>query len=402
MNRRRFLQAVAATSTTPMWLHFADQAVAAPAGEGRVRTRGGGHLLVVFLRGGNDPLNTVVPYLDPTYRRLRPHVALRETEVLPMGNGFGLHSALGTLHERWKAGQLAVVQQVGTAKNDFSHFASTAIWETASPDRRWAEGWLGRYLDATTPNAKGPVRAVALGEIMPTMLTGRGAGGVALESIVDYAFADTEAPDAQLRHGTFGSYSQSPAEAGSSRAAVLKSQREVLSSLDPVTQTSARNNPRGIVPSMGETVAQMFSAGVGTEVGFVALDGFDTHNRLVERHAYVLKELNFVVSSFFSSAAQLGVADRSTVMVVSEFGRRVPQNNSYGTDHGDAGTVLLIGPRVRGGMYGPKLDLSQLKDGNLPVKIDLRRVYASVLEQWMGVNHSPILGGRFSTFPLFT
>lgn len=402
MNRRRFLQAVAAASTTPMWLRFADEAVAAPAGDGRVRTRGGGHLLVVFLRGGNDPLNTVVPYLDPTYRRVRPNVALREADVLRMGNGFGLHPALGTLHQFWSAGQLAIVQQVGTSRNDFSHFNSTDIWETASPDRRWAEGWLGRYLDSTTADAKGPVRAVSLTEVMPTMLTGRGAGGVALDSIIDYAFADTGVPDAQLRHGTFSTYAQSAATAGSSRAAVLKSQREVISSLDPVTATSARNNPPGSTPTVGETVAQMFSAGVGTEVGFIAIDGFDTHNRLVERHAFVLAQLDSVVNTFFAEAAQLGVADRSTVLVVSEFGRRVPQNNSYGTDHGDAGNVLLLGPRVRGGMYGPKLDLSQLKDGNLPVKIDLRRVYASVLEQWMGVNHAPILGGRFSTFRLFS
>ena len=400
MNRRRFLQAVAAASTTPLWLRFADQAVNATIGEGVVRTKNG-QLLVIFLEGGNDSLNTVVPYMDTVYKNKRPSIALGANEVLQMGNGMGLHPALSTLHQYWQAGQLAVVQQVGSPKNDFSHFSATEIWETASPDQRFVNGWLGRYLDATNAGASGPLRAVALTDVMPTTLESVTTGGVSLDSIIDYAFKDTDAPDAQLRHGTFRTYAESTAPVGSVRSAVIQGQRELADTLDPVAELSARYNPQGYSPSQGETVAQMFAAGVGTEVGFIRVGPFDTHTLQTKQHNGRLTEVDNIVRMFFSSAYQLGVADRSAVMIVSEFGRRVRQNSSYGTDHGDAGNVLLMGPKVRGGLYGPKLDLTLLTDGNVPVKIDLRNVYASVLEQWMGVSHTSILGGRFSTLPLF-
>jgi uncharacterized protein (DUF1501 family) len=235
---------------------------------------------------------------------------------------------------------------------------------------------------------------------MPTTLNSVGTAGLSLSSVTDYAFKDTDAPDVQLRHGTFASYAQASAPAGSMRSAVVKGQRELMDSVDPVSRANARYNSNH-VPTAGETVAQMFAAGVGTEVGFIALDGFDTHTVQLSQHSARLADLDGAVKSFFTAAQQLGVADKSSVLVISEFGRRVQQNSSYGTDHGDAGNVLVLGPKVKGGMYGPKLDLSQLVDGNLPVRIDLRNVYASVLEQWMGVSHTSILGGRFTQLPLF-
>lgn len=396
MNRRRFLQTLAATSTAPLWLRYADDAVAA---DGRVRTRGGGLLLVVFLRGGNDPLNTVSPYLDSTYQRMRPNLRLRESEVLPMGNGYGLHAALPNFKQFWQAGQLAIVQQVGIGRPDFSHSSATMSCETANADRRFETGWLGRYLDATSP--RGPVRAAGLGEAVPRTLAGAQTPGLVMESINDFAFADAAFADAQLRHGALISFTQGTATAGSMRAAVMKSQIQMVDAVDPVTRVRARYDSNGHVPTPGETIGQLFAAGIGTEIGYITLGGFDTHTDQRTLQAKRLAELDGVAKDFFATANQLGVAGNSAMLVVSEFGRRVYDNRSYGTDHGAATNVYLIGPRVKGGMYGPKLDLSSLDDGNLPVRVDLRSVYASVLEQWMNTSHREILGGRFATIPLF-
>ena len=394
VTRRRLLQGLAVASTTPVWLRYVEPALGLITPDEKLTK----HLLVVFLRGGNDPLHTVAPIGDPNFLKVRPNVGLRDSDVFAMGNGYGLNKNLPTLFDFWQAGQLAVVQQVGATKATFSHTDSTKQWETGSPDNRFTTGWLGRYLDATT--AHGPIRAAAFGDALPLSLTGAYDEAVTLETLRNFDFVDASLPDADARHHAVNQFASATAPVGSIRAQVMEAQRQMVAAVDPITEMAAAK-PDGRVLTAADNAAQMFAADLGTEIAFITLPSFDTHANQRADHSTSIAALETVTKNFFATATNLGVAESSAVVVFSEFGRRVYENRSEGTDHGDATDVLVIGPRVNGGMFGPKLDLTQLVYGNLPTKVDLRTIYASVLDGWFGTDPTPILGGSFPTLPLF-
>jgi uncharacterized protein (DUF1501 family) len=397
MDRREFLKATILASTAPIWARLG--ALAAEAGPAPIPPH---LLLVVYLRGGNDGLNTIVPVLDPAYRRLRPTVGLRPSEVFDLGGGLGLHRAMPRVHAMWRAGQVAVVQNVGYPNPSFSHFESTTIWETASPERRFATGWLGRYLDATDAAARGPVRAVAVGTPgVPLTLQGASGTGVALESLADFDFADRGyAPeDVALRRASFEAFHAGARADGSTRSAVERAQAEMVAAVRAVSGAAEQMTVQSTTPA--EIVAQMFAVGVGTEIGFIGVGSFDTHVGQRDQHASSLTEADGAIGAFFDAARRLGVASRATVLTFSDFGRRVEENAGSGTDHGSSMPVLVIGPRIRGGLVGRRPDLTELVDGNLVPEVPMQSVYASVLEQGFRVPSAPILGDQYPTLPLY-
>ena len=398
MNRRDFLKSIALASTAPLWIRFSE--IGATAAEGTPLPLPSHMLLVLFLNGGNDGLNTVVPYLDGAYKSARPTIGLAPSDVVPIGGGLGIHKSLERVAGMWSTGNLAIVHNVGYPNPNFSHFDSTQIWETASPDFRYHTGWLGRYLDATDgPNA-GPVRAVAIGTGgLPRTLVGQDSSGVSLNGLSDFSFADDGRGDAPMRRSAYGAFAAGSVDDGSMRTAILKAQDTATKAVSVVGQVR-----EGITEPLteAETVAHMFSAGVGTEIGFIQVGGFDTHTTQNALHAQQLAEVDNAIRSFFSAANTLGLADRATVMTFSDFGRRVGENASNGTDHGSSMPVLVMGPRVNGGVYGARPDLTDLQDGNLKPSINFGSVYSSVIAQGFGVDPVPIIGAEFPLLPLIS
>ncbi|MBA2610099.1 MAG: DUF1501 domain-containing protein [Actinobacteria bacterium] len=381
-------------ATAPVWVRFAEPVLAA----GSTPVNAPRHLLVVFLRGGNDPLQTVAPMGNAALLKLRPNVGLRDGDMSPMGNGYGVNNRLTSFVDFWRAGQLAVVQQVGTLTKDFSHSVATRKWESGNPEDRYNSGWLGRYLDATT--GVGSVRAAAFGDSLPLSLMGDRANSLSLTSIERFAFNDVKVPDVDARRVALSRFASAPAPSGSMLEAIARGHQDLLAAHDPLSKIG-NATINGRAPTLADNAAQLFAAGLGTEIGFISLAGFDTHSSERGRHASAITKLNDTIKNFFSTASKLGVRDQSVVLVVSEFGRRVYENKSGGTDHGEATSVFALGSPIAGGMYGPDLDLSQLNGGNLPTRIDLRGVYATVLDKWLRTNPAAILGATFPTIPFF-
>ena len=396
LSRREFIKAVALASTSPFWVRmnaFAADAAPVPIPQQL--------LMVLFLQGGNDGLNTVVPYLDGAYKSQRPTIALKPNEIFPIGSGLGLHKSLPRVNQMWKQGQVAILQNVGYANPNFSHFDSTDIWETASPDRHFHTGWLGRYLDQTDSGDKGPVRAVAVATpSLPRTITGNAGTGVTLNALSDFDFADKGlGPDeVALRRAAFGSFQAGASNEGSMRSKILAGQEQMADAVEMVS--GAAGNFTIASPTPAQTVAQMFSVGVGTEIGFIGVGAFDTHVGQPQGHADSLKEADDAIAAFFDTAASLGLKDRATVLTFSDFGRRVGENAGSGTDHGTSMPMFLLGPQVNGGLYGSRPDLTDLEAGNLVMDISMQSVYASVLEQAFNVDPDPILGASYPTLPL--
>jgi uncharacterized protein (DUF1501 family) len=401
MNRRDFLKALSLASAAPIWVRlgsFADAAQPIPTPDHMV--------LVIFLSGGNDGLNTVVPYTDTDYIKARPTVGMKLSEVFPLGGGLGLNRNLARVNKFWapagQPSQLAIVHNVGYKNPNFSHFDSTYIWETASPEFRYHTGWLGRYMDATEETKRGPIRALAVGmDALPRTLISESQGGVALTRLEDFGFADDSRTDGNRRRAAFVKLGAGPAD-DSMRSHVQNAQVGMVRAVAAVKGSSTDAKT---VLTPAQTVAAMFAANVGTEIGFIMVPGFDSHTAQKSLQNQSLKNVDKVVGEFFDAANRLGIGDRVTVMTFSDFGRRVGENANNGTDHGSSTSMFLMGPRVRGGSYGnvPDLANSKLDDGNLIPAIDMRSVYGSVLQGAFKVaDVDPILGGSYPLMPLIS
>jgi uncharacterized protein (DUF1501 family) len=385
MNRREFLRAVALASTAPLWVRLGKVADAAGSVPTPDRL-----LLVLYLNGGNDGLNTVVPFLDGAYKKQRPTVGLAPAEVLDIGDGLALHGSLKNLKKMWDARELAIVHNVGYRNPDFSHTDSTYIWETGNWERRYHTGWLGRYLDETDSPEKGPVRAVAVGTGgLPRTLIGAGNDGVSLDRLSDFSFADVGYGDAASRRTAFLGFAAGTND-GSMRSKIVAAQSNMVEAIGAVSQV-AKNVEPALTP--GETVAAMFAANVGTEIGFIMIEGFDTHTTQKGQHEALLTQVDKAVGEFFAAARSLGIADRVTTMTFSDFGRRVGENGGNGTDHGSSLPFLIAGPQVRGGIaHGTRPDLTDLADGNLKASISMETLYGSVISDILQTDPTPIVG----------
>jgi uncharacterized protein (DUF1501 family) len=351
-------------------------------------------LVLVTLYGGNDGLNTVVPATDPVYRASRPDLAYGEHEVLPLRDGLGLNPAMKGFKALWDAGRLAIVRGVSYPRPDHSHFRSMAIWQTAAPASPAPTGWLGRWLDAT---GRDPLRAVAVGPVLPPLLAGERVAGAALPLTGIDLPAGYLDPVSQLCHADPGDVGLAARAAGS-----LGDLLRAETTFGPVLTGSAAPSPApsstgggggdgGALAAQLDVVARCVTAGAPTRAYSVSLGGFDTHADEKDTQARLLGELDAAVTGFLHRVAAGPAGDRVVLAVYSEFGRRVAANANQGTDHGTAGPVFIAGHPVKGGFYGDEPPLSRLNDGDLFATTDFRDVYATLLHRTLDTDPARVL-----------
>ncbi len=394
---------LACGETVPLFLANSATALASDrpsAPQGRI-------LVVVQLDGGNDGLNTVVPYRDDEYRKRRPKLALPAGEVRKVDNRIGLHPSLEPFSKLLEEERLAIVQGVGYPNPNRSHFDSMAIWHTAKTTvDKAAPGWLARAIDRQ-PRADGDAPALHIHESFP--VPGALAGGQQVVPSLarldqfrrrlgtppgDEA-ADQIAALDRLAH-------QNRGEAGSLLQFVERCSLISYASaarLERVQQNGSAAKVDypdfyGLAQRL-RLIAQLVKAGLSTPIYYTHLDGFDTHSGQLPQHANLLRQLGESLKAFLDDLKKSGEAERVLVLVFSEFGRRLGENASGGTDHGTAAPVFLLGQPVKAGLHGAYPDLTCLEDGDPIHAVDFRRVYATVLDRWLGVAHRDVLGAAF-------
>ena len=391
MTRRRFLiasgvtggAALAAGSGVVTWRQLTGRAASDPLPSGAKV------LVLVTLYGGNDGLNTVIPYADPAYHAARPALAYTDSDVLHLDAELGLNPAMTGLARLWKNKQLAIVRGVDYPNPDFSHFRSMDIWQSASPDKPVNTGWIGRWLDAT---GNDPIRAVNIGSVLPPLAVGAKCTAAALPignsrplaADLAVAFTGLGHPDPV----------DSPAEG--MVTASYRAERTVSSTFSAILHPST---PPAAGSATGSTslkaqldvVARCVKAGVPTTVYSVDLGGFDTHADELGTQETQLGLLDTAISGFLTDMANDPRGRGVVLMAYSEFGRRVAANASQGTDHGSAGPVFLAGTAVKGGFYGEQPSLTDLDNGNLKSSVDFRAIYGEVLHRVLGADPTQIL-----------
>ena len=362
--------------------------------------KGGNVLVVVQLTGGNDGLNMVVPYKSERYYALRPSLALPESDVLPILENLALHPALAGLKGLWDSKQLALVNGVGYPSPDRSHFRSMEIWHTADPQAQQQLGWLGRFLDSNRDNSNNPVMAVHFGRSRSAALTGAHTAVPTFASLADIQgivrSADEERVLRTLQQGEDGS-------------SALHSQRAMESALDAVDALQSKLGEYETKLTYADDefsqgmkqIAHLMAVSPETSVFYFSVAGFDTHAQQAERHAELLGGLGSALSVFMQELAMLGKAESTSVLVFSEFGRRVAENASRGTDHGAAGPVLMVSGSIRPGLYGNYPSLEDLEDGDLRYNVDFRQIYAAILEQWFNADAEALLKASVEPLQLF-
>ena len=407
LSRRRFLAQIAAASTTSglvalaphVPLFLADSAAygAETAGKGeRI-------LVVVQLSGGNDGLNTVIPFKDERYIKARPTLRFGEDAVLKIDADTGFHPSLKGFAKLLEAQQLSIVQGVGYPNPNRSHFESMDIWHTArnevGGDR--TAGWIGRGLDsrqedwARTPDPG----ALHLGdEVQPLALLAREVPVPSIRSLNQF----------RLELDRYGNLRQSiESAAAASRSGASDLLRFVQTRTTSALEVSRRieaaakeyktpvEYPGTPLAGKLKQAAQLIDAGLSTRVYYVALDGFDTHSQQADAHAGLLSQLGDALAAFTEDLQTHGHLDRVTTLVFSEFGRRLEENASQGTDHGAAAPLFLVGSKVKPGLVGKQPSTTELDDGDVKFAIDFRSVYAALLTQWLSWPSAAILGGEF-------
>ncbi|MER7165530.1 DUF1501 domain-containing protein [Micromonospora sp. NPDC000207] len=363
-------------------------------------------LVLVTLYGGNDGLNTVIPYADPAYHAARPELAYDPERVLHLDDAVGLNPVLRGLRRIWDDSRLAVVLGVGYPNPDRSHFTSMDIWQTASPVEPVTTGWVGRWLDTTRA---APEAAVSFEPVLPPVLAGAtrsgacvGVGGLDLPPGLT---VEAVAGLGRIEPGE----SQMQARAAAAYRDLLDVDRLVrgaeehpdpVPSVDGPQVLTTGPGTRSVLENQLALVARCVEARVPTRVYSVSLDGFDTHAMALPGHEALLTRLDRALSSFVARMAGTEAGRRVTVVVYSEFGRRVRANASQGTDHGTAGPVLVLGSQVAGGCYGEQPSLTDLDDGDLKATTDLRDVFGTVLAQVLDADPDQHLGGGYRARPL--
>ncbi len=391
---------------------FVGAGLAAPRfllGPGAVRAQAPGLadriLVIVELEGGNDGLNTVVPYANSLYRSYRPGLALRAGEYIELNDSLGLHGSMGALKALYDQNRVAIVQGVGYPNPNRSHFRSTEIWQTANPDAIVHTGWLGRYLDATIESADSDLEGISVTTFTPAALGAAKATSAAIESLDSYGLnPDTNYPGDEanklaafaglyddLRGGS-GSTLDFLANVGLTAFTSSKTLRDAAGGYEPAV--AYPQDPYGLGANL-QLIAQMISADIGTNVYYTSLGSFDTHANQRGVHAALLGALSEGLAAFYQDLTAHGRGDDLLVMTFSEFGRRVDENSSDGTDHGAAAPLFVLGNSVAGGIYGDHPSLSNLGDGDLIHEIDFRAVYTTVLRHWLEADAATILGDTF-------
>lgn len=363
-----------------------------PGGEDRV-------LVLVNLNGGNDGLNCIVPHGNPAYYQMRPSLAIDANKVLAIDGQLGFNPNMRAMKAMYDKGMVAVIQGVGYPDPDHSHFRSTEIWQTASPDKYEHTGWLGRYFDDAKLPEQNLFKGVAVAQVLPEVLVSNRTDIPVIANIAQYGMLSDRDP------GKRQGYSNVVRDGGlpfSSPylAHVVEIEDHAQRSSQELPKLIAGYKPQAQYPAtqIGRSLAlaaQIVGSNLGTKVLYVSHGSFDTHINQLAVQNLLLAQLSDALSAFYTDLAAHGNDRKVLTMTFSEFGRRIEENGSRGTDHGEASPLFLIGGAVKGGLYGTQPDLANTNMGNVKYTTDFRNVYATVLERWLGRPSQPVLGGNF-------
>jgi uncharacterized protein (DUF1501 family) len=392
ISRRDFLRHSSLLALAPTVPGFVARTARAamPGRDGRV-------LVVVELSGGNDGINTVVPFADEGYAKHRKTLRLAKDRLVKVNDQVGLHPSLQDFGKLLEAGQLVIAQGVSYPNPSRSHFQSMATWHTArlDPAEHRGPGWLGRGLDAAGPGAS----ALMVGsDPPPVAICGRRSIVSAIERIEDFTLEAGVNPRAALGKGGLGD-DEVPF--------IRRSMLDAYATADHVRQLTLGADdmryPQSGLAARLRLIARLIKGGLGTRVFYTCQSGYDTHYAQLITHGNLLLELSGALKAFLDDLVAAKLADRVAVLLFSEFGRTVRENDSAGTDHGTAGPVFLAGPAVNGGLVGATPSLLDLdpEHGDLKAGIDFRRIYSTVLEDWLGLPSKDALGGTYGPLPLF-
>ena len=367
-------------------------------------------LVVLQLSGGNDGLNTIIPYNDPLYTDNRPVVRIPEDQVVPINDQLGFNPALGPIKKLYDEGKVAIIQGVGYPNPNRSHFRSMDIWHTCEPEKMGTEGWLGRAIQQLDPNKDNVLTGVNFGRGLPRALAMSGVPVASVGNLETYGVL-TGIQGEEQRAEALEVFSNiySPA-IGRDMVMDYLSQTgtDALKGADilataPEKYSSTVEYAGSSVAQYMRNIAQVHLAELGTRVLYTTApyNSFDTHAAQMGSHARLWADVGAAVSDFYEDLKEHNAGDNVVLFLFTEFGRRVHDNGS-GTDHGAGGLAFVIGDAVKGGLYGeyPSLKADQLVEGDLKFNNDFRGTYATLLEKWMGLDSKPIVGGSFEQLDL--
>ncbi len=354
-------------------------------------------LVIVQLSGGNDGLNTVIPYKNDIYYSSRNSIAIAEKDVLKITDELGFNPAMPKFKSLYESGLLSVINNVGYPNPDRSHFRSMDIWQSASAsDKYVTSGWIGRYLDSECPDCKNPYNAIEVNDTLSLALKGEKYNGIAVENPEKFFMSTSEKYFNDVANANKNKHDDENVDY------LYKTIVEATSSAEYVYKTSKIYKskieyPKGQFSANLKTIAELIVSGIDTQVFYVSLGGFDTHVGQNGKQENLLKELSEGLYSFTDDLKGNDKLNDVFIMTFSEFGRRVKQNASGGTDHGTANNIFVInGNLKKPGFYNAAPDLTNLDNGDLKYDIDFRNIYAEVLNKWLNVNDKKILGGSFN------
>lgn len=428
--RRSFLRngmlGAATAYSVPTFVHNTFLSLNASAEGAAVQTDTGKDasiLVVLQLAGGNDGLNTVVPYGDDAYYQARTNLGQKADGLLKLNDHLGLSSSLPFLHSVYDGGNLAIVQGVGYPNPNRSHFRSTEIWQAATDaDAISKTGWLGRYFDSCCQGAEpDPSVGVALSKKQPQSFSAKKNPGISLSSpemyrwirggksdeLADSIFEELNSPEDEMMTEDAGGSSVDEnvgktggVEGESTLDFLERTALDARLSSDQIVEISRKHKSKTRYPGSKlannlSLVSRMIAGGLKTRVYYVSHGGFDTHRNQAQSHSRLIGEMDSALKAFMGDLKEQGNADRVTVMTFSEFGRRVEENASGGTDHGAAAPLFVLGGGVKGGIFGKHPSLTDLNRGDLKFNVDFRSVYATVLEQRLKTPSKAILGREF-------
>lgn len=355
------------------------------------------NLVVIQLSGGNDGLNTVIPFGMDAYYQKRKTIAIAPTELIKLNDMQGLNPAMEALKPVYDQGWMSVINSVGYPNPDRSHFRSMDIWQTASnSDQFLSTGWIGRYLDSNCQDCKFPYTAVEVDDTLSLAMKGQTKKGIAVKD-PSLLYRNTREP---FFKDVLGNHDQHLNE--DNLGYLYKTMIETYSSAEYIQNTSktyksTSEYPQSPFANQLKTVSKFINSGLKTRVYYISMSGFDTHAGQIAQQGRLLKQYADGIAAFVKDLKKTNKLDDTLVLTFSEFGRRVEQNASNGTDHGTANNVFVFGGKLKKqGIYNAPPDLANLDNGDLKYQVDFREVYASVLDKWLGVNNSEVLQKKFA------
>ncbi|CAN7336033.1 DUF1501 domain-containing protein [Paenibacillus sp. LjRoot56] len=358
-------------------------------------------LVVVQLSGGNDGINTLIPYGQGLYYDSRPTLAYEQKEVLALDSHVGLHPSLTGLAALYKLGKMAIIQGVGYPEPNHSHFRSMEIWQTAEPAKMSRSGWLARYAEASLQKNPNPLKVIQIGGSGSKAFASDQSSFPVIQSLESYHVFDPKTALMDKNRITKAFLDMYGASNSFDQLRVISARgSEAYKSVEAIQSLAATYTKKIEYPNTNfardlQLVTKLLAGKSGTRLFNVEVGGFDDHADEKLQHAQMLTQVDEGLTAFYQDLQAQGLQDRVAVMVFSEFGRRVKENGSGGTDHGTAAPMFVIGGKVKGGLYGAYPSLSNLDNGDLKYEVDFRSVYSTLIDSWLNGDTATVLGKTY-------